>query len=452
MNGSTPPDEMAARLRAATELLESVARDRGLLGSLSVEERTRLLSAAADVFDPDVVQRRRFTKSKRKQEKAARIGTDESLLADTGIRVLRDKPVFTTPNVYPPNGFEPDDRDNELPRDDRGAALLRLQAALPGASSVLRPALPTLRRVQLRETVGDRRPRAPCGGADGWSGEDRLPGGDQAAARRRAPHRDDSVSARFSGALRAGAGLRRLERSSRDLRRRPPPHTERGGVLPSPGGNARPARLHRQQRLPDRPPSPGLLSPHVGGGACFGALPPPRGAATARRLHGRAPLRHALERHTRSRRGRARRHGVDRICRALPGTSPSGRDRRPDAAVPRRASRPGPAAGRPSRPQLVAVPARRGVDRRVARDAARERRRPVCPQRPAEVGDAAHRRSRQAHRQRVSRRGAVLPAVQDDAASAHEHGEGGAEHDDAHRRDRLLRRRHPHEQRRHRAG
>ncbi len=113
MNGSTPPDEMAARLRAATELLESVARDRGLLGSLSVEERTRLLSAAADVFDPDVVQRRRFTKSKRKQEKAARIGADESLLADTGIRVLRDKPVFTTPNVYPPNDVEPDDRDND---------------------------------------------------------------------------------------------------------------------------------------------------------------------------------------------------------------------------------------------------------------------------------------------------------------------------------------------------
>ncbi len=112
-NGSAAPDDTAAKLRAATELLESVARDRGLLGSLSIEERTRLLSAAADVFDPDVVQRRRFTKSKRKQEKTAKIGTDEALLADTGIRVLRDKPVFTTPNVYPPQGFEPDDRNNE---------------------------------------------------------------------------------------------------------------------------------------------------------------------------------------------------------------------------------------------------------------------------------------------------------------------------------------------------
>jgi NAD(P)-dependent dehydrogenase (short-subunit alcohol dehydrogenase family) len=108
-----PRDDIAGELRAATELLESVVRDRGLLGSLSIEERTRLLSAAADVFNPDVVQRRRFTKAQRKQERAARIDADESLLADTGIRVLRGKPVFTTPNVYPPKGFESSDEAND---------------------------------------------------------------------------------------------------------------------------------------------------------------------------------------------------------------------------------------------------------------------------------------------------------------------------------------------------
>jgi len=105
-NGSTAPADTAAKLRAATELLESVVRDRGLLGSLSIEERTRLLTAAADVFNPDVVQRRRFTKAKRKQERDESIRADESLLADTGIRTLREKPVFTTPNVYAPKGFE----------------------------------------------------------------------------------------------------------------------------------------------------------------------------------------------------------------------------------------------------------------------------------------------------------------------------------------------------------
>ena len=107
---STTGDETAAKLREATELLESVAHDRGLLGALTVEERTRLLKAAADVFNPDVVQRRRFTKAKRKEERDASIRADEAMLADTGIRVLRERPVFTTPNVYPPKGFEPEDR------------------------------------------------------------------------------------------------------------------------------------------------------------------------------------------------------------------------------------------------------------------------------------------------------------------------------------------------------
>ena len=39
-----------------------------------------------------------------------------------------------------------------------------------------------------------------------------------------------------------------------------------------------------------------------------------------------------------------------------------------------------------------------------------------------------------------------------DPPSAHEHGQGRAQHDDAHLGDRLPRRRHPHEQRRHRLG
>jgi NAD(P)-dependent dehydrogenase (short-subunit alcohol dehydrogenase family) len=106
-------DEAAARLRAATEALEAVVADRGLLGALSVEERTRLLAAAADVFNPDIVARRRWSRSLRKQEKAAKLERDEAVLAETGIRVLRERPVFTTPNVFPPSGFEQIDVDDE---------------------------------------------------------------------------------------------------------------------------------------------------------------------------------------------------------------------------------------------------------------------------------------------------------------------------------------------------
>jgi NAD(P)-dependent dehydrogenase (short-subunit alcohol dehydrogenase family) len=98
----SPHDETAARLRAAAEALEAIAADRGLLETLSNEERARLLTAAADVFEPDVVRRRRSSKAFRRREKAARIQRDETMLAKTGIRTLRDKPVYTSPNVFPP--------------------------------------------------------------------------------------------------------------------------------------------------------------------------------------------------------------------------------------------------------------------------------------------------------------------------------------------------------------
>ena len=60
------------RLKAATETLEAIARDRTLLQELTVEERTRLLSAAGDVFDPDVVARRRAAKQTRRRLKTRR--------------------------------------------------------------------------------------------------------------------------------------------------------------------------------------------------------------------------------------------------------------------------------------------------------------------------------------------------------------------------------------------
>ena len=101
-NGAVDED-LAARLKAATELLESVVHDRGLLGALTVEERTRLLSAAGDVHNPDLVQRRLLGEGAAPAgeggEARARRG---GALAETGIRVLREKPVFTTPNVFPP--------------------------------------------------------------------------------------------------------------------------------------------------------------------------------------------------------------------------------------------------------------------------------------------------------------------------------------------------------------
>ena len=106
-------DEVAEQLKAATELLEAVVRDRSLLAALSEEERTRLLSAAGDVFNPDLVARRQWGKTMKRQQKAAKLERDENVLAETGIRVLREKPVFTTPNVFPPAEFEQAEVDDE---------------------------------------------------------------------------------------------------------------------------------------------------------------------------------------------------------------------------------------------------------------------------------------------------------------------------------------------------
>ena len=93
-------------LRSATGILEAIAGDRAVLDSLTLEERTRLLTAAGRVFCPDPTERRRHTRAKRRNYKASKIKGDQEILDNTGIRTLRRKPVFTTPNVYPPAGFE----------------------------------------------------------------------------------------------------------------------------------------------------------------------------------------------------------------------------------------------------------------------------------------------------------------------------------------------------------
>ena len=104
----TDDREMADRLRSVTELLTLIALDPSLLGVLSEEERIRLVNAAGDVFAPDVELRRRRVRARQRRDRDAKLRRDEATLAGTGIRRLRAKPVYTTPNVFPPDGFGPD--------------------------------------------------------------------------------------------------------------------------------------------------------------------------------------------------------------------------------------------------------------------------------------------------------------------------------------------------------
>jgi NAD(P)-dependent dehydrogenase (short-subunit alcohol dehydrogenase family) len=115
-------DELGDRWRAATEFLEAIVADRSILASLPLDERTRLLNAAGDVYSPDVEERRRQIKAQRRQHKAEKVQRDQGTLSDTGIRTLRAKAVFTTPNVFPPSEVPADDIDDT---DDIGDGHLR---------------------------------------------------------------------------------------------------------------------------------------------------------------------------------------------------------------------------------------------------------------------------------------------------------------------------------------
>jgi len=119
-----PDDADAAlleRLRAAAELLEAVAADRQLLDQLPADDRQRLHQAVAQVYHPDPGARRIKLKAAEKTRYASKIRADDTVLHQTGIRALRRRPVFTTPNVFAPVGFEPHDlnvdADTAQPRE-----------------------------------------------------------------------------------------------------------------------------------------------------------------------------------------------------------------------------------------------------------------------------------------------------------------------------------------------
>ena len=100
------------RLRVATELLEAVVADRGLLAQASPDEQRRLLQAAGQAYAPDAGARRQLVRATVRRRKAERVRREDAALNQTGIRTLRRRPVLTTPNVFPP-AFEPQDTDGD---------------------------------------------------------------------------------------------------------------------------------------------------------------------------------------------------------------------------------------------------------------------------------------------------------------------------------------------------
>lgn len=113
------PSDLALleRVRSAVELLELIDTNRGLLDRLPSQDHQRLRRAIAQVYNPDPAARRLRQRAAQRERSAAQTERDGAILHETGIRSLRRKPVFTTPNVFPPENFQPQDIHHDIHED-----------------------------------------------------------------------------------------------------------------------------------------------------------------------------------------------------------------------------------------------------------------------------------------------------------------------------------------------
>ncbi|WP_395790405.1 SDR family NAD(P)-dependent oxidoreductase [Aquimonas sp.] len=107
--------EFEQHVRSAIEVLQQIAANASLVEQLTVEDRARLHQYIGEIYIPDPMARRQHRKMAAKAKIKATIKNDEAVLHQTGIRELRRRPVFTTPNYFPPEGFVAADEQGDEP-------------------------------------------------------------------------------------------------------------------------------------------------------------------------------------------------------------------------------------------------------------------------------------------------------------------------------------------------
>ncbi len=101
------PAPTPAEIEAATRVLAAVAADRALLAGVEAATRNALQRFAGEIARPDLKARKRLQKTLLRNAQVARKEGDEALRRGSGIRRLRDEPVFRTPfPVMPPRGTD----------------------------------------------------------------------------------------------------------------------------------------------------------------------------------------------------------------------------------------------------------------------------------------------------------------------------------------------------------
>lgn len=90
-------NDVTTRIIEATEVLEEILEDRGLLAGVDEELRKRFLMAAGMVSRPSRKDRRQLARARRRRDKRQRREADQALLDQSGIRQARENPIFRTP-------------------------------------------------------------------------------------------------------------------------------------------------------------------------------------------------------------------------------------------------------------------------------------------------------------------------------------------------------------------
>jgi NAD(P)-dependent dehydrogenase (short-subunit alcohol dehydrogenase family) len=123
-NNESENNEIDPQVAATIELLEQLVADRTMLAAIPKEVRVKLLSLAGDLYEPDLALRRKLIKDQRRSDKNEKTARHQENLAQAAIRALRAKPVFVTPNVFPPELVEGDEINDEINDDLTSAAFV----------------------------------------------------------------------------------------------------------------------------------------------------------------------------------------------------------------------------------------------------------------------------------------------------------------------------------------
>jgi NAD(P)-dependent dehydrogenase (short-subunit alcohol dehydrogenase family) len=91
------PAPSPSDIEAAARVLAAVVEDRSLLATVDATTRQSLQRSAGEIARPDLKARKRLQKTMLRSAQLARKDGDEALRRSSGIRRLRDEPIFLTP-------------------------------------------------------------------------------------------------------------------------------------------------------------------------------------------------------------------------------------------------------------------------------------------------------------------------------------------------------------------